>query len=144
MVERINLATMEELSTLPSDVQEYLATISNEDRLEDCLELIKWMMEITGEQPKIWQKSIVGFGSYHYKYESGREGDWILTGFSSRKANLSVYIISGFNQHTDLLEQLGKHKTGASCLYIKNLDSIDTTVLKNIIRRSVEVMKTKY
>lgn len=135
---------MASLTSLPTDVQNYLNTITDKNRLEECLQLTQWMIEITGEQPKIWQKSIVGFGSYHYKYESGREGDWILTGFSSRKNNLSIYIISGFNPHDKLLERLGKYKTGASCLSIKKLADVDQKILKAIIKDSVNLMKSKY
>lgn len=134
---------MTNLQNLSEEVQAYLLTIKDENRLNDCLQLIEWMIAITGEQPKIWQKSIVGFGSYHYKYESGREGDWILTGFSSRKANLSIYIISGFKPHQHLLEKLGKYKIGASCLYVKYLYSLDKEVLKMLITDSVSLMRNQ-
>lgn len=135
---------MDYLQKFSEEVQAYFLTIKEEKRLIDCIELTKWMIAITGEQPKIWQKSIVGFGSYHYKYESGREGDWILTGFSSRKTNLSIYIISGFKPHKQLLEKLGKHKTGASCLYIKQLSDVNQDILKELIKQSVDLIKMKH
>jgi hypothetical protein len=135
---------MDYLQKFSEEVQAYFLTIKEEKRLIDCIELTKWMIAITGEQPKIWQKSIVGFGSYHYKYESGREGDWILTGFSSRKTNLSIYIISGFKPHKQLLEKLEKHKTGASCLYIKQLSDVNQDILKELIKQSVDLIKMKH
>ncbi len=134
---------MNEPLTYSDEVKAYLNTIKDEQRLSDCLKLMSLMIEITGEQPKIWQKSIVGFGSYHYKYESGREGNWILTGFSSRKARISIYIISGFGPHQRLLANLGKHKTGASCLYIKSLALIKQNVLRELIQESVHLVKSK-
>tara|TARA_R110002049_G_scaffold265234_1_gene441341 strand:- start:2033 stop:2440 length:408 start_codon:yes stop_codon:yes gene_type:complete len=131
-------------STYSDEVKAYFNTIKDEQRLNDCLELTSLMIEITGEQPKIWQKSIVGFGSYHYKYESGREGDWILTGFSSRKLTLSIYIISGFEPHLELLEKMGKHKTGTSCLYAKQLSDLDQDILKEIITSSVQIVRQSH
>ena len=105
---------------------------------------MEMMKEMTGETPKMWGKSIVGFGSYHYKYDSGREGDWFLTGFSPRKQNLSLYIMAGFGQYDDLLANLGKHKTGKSCLYIKKLEDINRDILKEMITGSVKMMVDKY
>ncbi len=92
----------------------------------------------------MWGSSIVGFGNYHYKYESGREGDWFLTGFSPRKQNLTLYIMPGFAQYDELMKKLGKHKTGKSCLYIKSLEDINLPTLKQLIQQSVKHMtKTK-
>jgi hypothetical protein len=99
------------------------------------------MKDLTKEQPKMWGDSMVGFGSYHYKYESGREGDYFLTGFSPRKQNLTLYIITGFEDQREQLAKLGKHKTSKSCLYIKTLDDIDIKVLKKIISDSLKKMK---
>ncbi len=130
-------------TTYSDEVIAYFTTIKDEMRLNDCLILTSLMIEITGEQPKMWQKSIVGFGSYHYKYESGREGDWILTGFSSRKLTLSIYIISGFEPHQKLLKNLGKYKTGVSCLYISSLASVNQEILRELIDNSVRLMKIK-
>ncbi|MHA2005103.1 MAG: DUF1801 domain-containing protein [Candidatus Thorarchaeota archaeon] len=107
-------------------------------RREDGFELLKMMKEITNEEPTMWGASIVGFGSYHYKYESGREGDMPLTGFSPRKRSLTVYIMSGFEEYKDLLDKLGKHKIGKACFYINKLADVDTTVLKKIIKKSLK------
>ena len=101
------------------------------------------MKKITKEEPKMWGPSIIGFGSYHYKYASGREGDFFLTGFSPRKQSLTLYIISGFKRYDELMKKLGKHKTGSSCLYINKLEDIDMKVLKELITESVKYMKTK-
>ena len=89
----------------------------------------------------MWGDSIVGFGSYHYKYESGREGDWFVTGFSPRKRNLTLYIMSGFDEYDKLLGKLGKHSIGKSCLYIKKIEDVDVDVLKELVQKSVDHMK---
>ena len=102
------------------------------------------MMEVTGEKPKMWGPSIVGFGSYHYVYASGREGDWPLTGFSPRKQALTLYIMAGFGHYDELMSRLGKHKTGKSCLYVKRLSDIDESVLRELIAASVDHMKSTY
>ncbi len=101
------------------------------------------MREITGDEPAMWGPSMVGFGRYHYKYASGREGDWFVAGFSPRKQNLTLYIMSGFSGYDELMARLGKHTTGKSCLYIKRLEDVDLAVLEELIRRSVaHVRKT--
>jgi len=92
---------------------------------------------ITGEKPKMWGETIVGFGSYHYKYASGREGDWFLTGFSPRKTAMSLYIMPGYGQFDAIMARLGKHKTGRACLYISKLDDVDLAVLEELITKSV-------
>ena len=102
------------------------------------------MKQITKEEPIMWGPSIVGFGSYHYKYESGREGDMCITGFSPRKQNLTIYILPGFKRYSELMKKLGKHKTGSSCLYINKLEDVDLKVLKQLITESVKYMKKKY
>lgn len=109
---------MSDLKTKPSDqdVESFLNVITDEQKRADCFELLEFMTEITGEPPKMWGKSMVGFGSYHYKYDSGREGDWFLTGFSPRKQNLSIYIMAGFDKYEDIMSRLGKYNTGSSCL----------------------------
>lgn len=99
------------------------------------------MKQVTGEEPEMWGDSIVGFGSYHYKYESGREGDWFVTGFSPRKQNLTLYIMSGFDEYDNLISRLGKYKTGKSCLYIKKIDDVDQDVLQELVKKSVEHME---
>jgi hypothetical protein len=96
------------------------------------------MKKITGHEPRMWGSSIVGFGQYHFKYPSGREGDWFRTGFSPRKQNLTLYVMSGFEGHEKLLARLGKHKTGKGCLYINRLDEVDRDVLSELIRKSLE------
>ena len=117
--------------------KKFIEAIADEGKRKDSLALMKMMQRITGEAPKMWGGSIVGFGDYHYKYESGREGDWFLTGFSPRKQALSLYIMSGFEGHAALLAELGKFKTGKSCLYVKRLDDVDLKVLETLIRKSV-------
>jgi len=122
----------------------YLENIEDEGRRNDCLAIAGIMKEITGEEPKMWGESIVGFGSYHYKYSSGREGDWFITGFSSRKQNLTLYLFYGFDDHHELTSRLGKYKTGKACLYIKSLAHIDLEVLKEIIYISVQKAKETF
>jgi Domain of unknown function (DU1801) len=99
------------------------------------------MSDITGEVPRMWGTNIIGFGKYHYVYESGREGDWFIMGFSPRKQNLTLYIMSGFKEYDSLLSKLGKYKLGKSCLYIKKLSDIDIEVLKKILRHSQRIIK---
>ncbi len=101
------------------------------------------MKQVTKEEPKMWRNSMVGFGSYHNKYESGREGDWFVTGFSPRKQNLTIYIMVGFERYADLLKKLGKHKTSKSCLYINRLEDINQSVLKELITKSVKNLSKK-
>jgi len=117
---------MAELKTKRNDgsVVEFLNSVTDENKRQDSFEVLKMMEELTGEEPKMWGTSIIGFGSYHYKYASGREGDWFLVGFSPRKQNITLYIMSGFDQYNDLLGKLGKHSTGKSCLYIKKVEDV--------------------
>jgi uncharacterized protein YdhG (YjbR/CyaY superfamily) len=98
------------------------------------------MKKATRAEPKMWGTSIIGFGDYHYKYESGHEGDYFLTGFSPRKQNLTLYILGGFDEHEELLNKLGKYSLGKGCLYIKKLEDVDTKVLKELVTRSVKKM----
>ncbi|HAW52345.1 MAG TPA: DUF1801 domain-containing protein [Flavobacteriales bacterium] len=131
---------MAELKTTKNkaSVKEYISAIENPGRRADCLEVARIMEEITGDKGAMWGASIVGYGSYHYKYASGQEGDWMATGFSSRKQALTLYIMAGFKRYESLMSKLGKYKTGKSCLYIKSLDDIDRNVLKELIRESVD------
>jgi len=131
---------MSEAKTRPTDasVEAFLNAVEHPQRREDGFELLEMMKELTSEEPTMWGPSIVGFGTYHYKYESGREGDMPLTGFSPRKKNLTVYIMSGFEEYKDLLDKLGKHKIGKSCLYINKLADVDKNVLKKIIKKSLK------
>ena len=137
---------MAKLKTALNDasVDDFLQAVENETRKKDALIILDIMEEITGEPAKMWGTSIIGFGSYHYVYESGREGDWMMTGFSPRKTSLTLYIMSGFGRAEELLSQLGKYKTGKSCLYINKLEQIDLDVLKTLIQESVAYMKDKY
>ena len=118
-------------------VQAFIAGIEDESRRADARAVLKIMREATGEKPQMWGPSIVGFGSYHFKYESGREGDWFLTGFSPRKQALTIYIMAGFAKYESLMAKLGKHTTGKSCLYIKKLADVDPSVLRKLIEQSV-------
>lgn len=131
---------MAELKTKLNEasVIDFLNAVEDEQKRNDCYAIKTMMEEITGEPAKMWGGSIVGFGSYHYKYATGREGDWMLTAFSPRKQNLTLYIMSGFNKYDELLSKLGKHKIGKSCLYIKRLSDIDMDVLQELIRASVD------
>ena len=137
---------MSDLKTKKNDasVIDFINSVEDEQKRQDCYEIMGIMKEITGEEPKMWGGSIVGFGSYHYKYNSGREGDWFLTGFSPRKQNLSLYIMSGFDQYGTMMAKLGKYKTGKSCLYIKQLADIDGNILKEMITNSVEMISKMY
>ena len=134
---------MAELKTKPTNasVEKFLNQVADETRREDCFKVAKMMEEITGEKPKMWGPSIVGFGSYHYKYASGQEGDWPIAAFSPRKQDLTLYLLPGFAESGELLKQLGKHRTGVSCLYIKRLSDVHVPTLKKLIRDSVKRMK---
>ena len=125
-------------------VSDFVAGIEDKVKRDDCRELMKLMAKITGNRAKMWGTAIVGYGKYHYKYESGREGDFFLTGFSPRKQALSIYIVSGFNISPKLMEKLGKYKTGKSCLYVKKLDDVDRLVLAQLIKESVAYIREKY
>lgn len=127
-----------------ASVAEFIKSISDDQTRKDCQTVSKLMEKATGAKPKMWGPSIVGFGDYHYKYESGREGDWFITGFSPRKQNLTLYIMAGFSANDDLMKKLGKYKTGKSCLYVKSLDDIDMKVLEKLITESVKFMKKKF
>jgi hypothetical protein len=132
-----------ELKTKPTgaSVEKFLNQISDETRREDCFKVAKIMEEITGEPPAMWGPSIVGFGVYHYKYESGREGDWPIAAFSPRKQDLTVYILPGFAEYSDLMKQLGKYRSAKSCLYIKRLSDVHVPTLKKLIRESIKQMR---
>ena len=122
-------------------VTAFLDSVDNDQKREDSYALLDLMQEVTGEAPRMWGSTIVGFGKYHYKYASGREGDAMLVGFSTRKQNLTLYIMAGFDAYESLLNDLGKHKTGKACLYIKTLKDIDMTTLREMVQRSVEHMR---
>lgn len=132
-----------ELKTKVNDasVAKFLNSVADEQKRDDCFEILKMMKQVTKEEPKMWGSSIVGFGSYHYKGKSGREGDWMLTGFSPRKQNLTIYLMGGFDTHTALLKKLGKFTTSVGCLYIKRLDDVGKKVLKELVQASVKRIK---
>lgn len=113
-------------------------------RHSDCLTARKIMQKATGKRAKMWGDSIVGFGRYHYKYASGRDGDFLVTGFSPRKQNFTIYIMPGYTNYDHLLKKLGKHKHSKSCLYVKSLDDINLEVLTELISASVDEMKLLY
>lgn len=136
---------MVELKTKPTaaSVVKFINSVSDEKRREDCFALIEIMSQITKQPPKMWGPSIVGFGTYHYKYESGHEGDMCLTGFSPRKAALTLYILPCFEQHSELMKTLGKYKAGKACIYVKKLDDFHLPTLKKLIRESVKHIHKK-
>lgn len=121
-------------------VEAFLNAITDEQKRKDCFALVQLVGKVTGHKPKMWGPSIVGFGSYHYRYESGHEGDSSIVGFSPRKQNITLYLAGGFRADEDLLQKLGKYKTGAGCLYINSIATIDTLVLEQIIRNSVKIL----
>jgi hypothetical protein len=126
---------MAELKTKPTELSadSFVAALPDEKKRNDSLALLEMLRQVTGEQPRMWGENIVGFGSYHYTYASGREGDWFVTGFSPRKQNLTLYVVGGFEQHADLLSGLGKHKLGKGCLYINKLQDVDQEVLRQLL-----------
>ena len=124
-----------------ASVEEFLKTVTNEKKREDSFAILDLMREVTGEEPSMWGASIIGFGTYRYKYASGRKGEWPLTGFSPRKQNLTLYITSGFEGYDSLLQNLGKYKTGKSCLYINKLEDVDLETLRELIKQSVKHME---
>ena len=134
---------MAEQKTKPTNqsVTEFLNKISEPERRADCFAVAKIMEEISGEKPKMWGPSIVGFGVYRYKYASGREGDWPTMGFSPRKKDLTLYIMMGFQKHADLMEKLGKHSHSKSCLYIKRLSDVHIPTLKKLIKIGLKDLK---
>jgi hypothetical protein len=136
---------MAELKTKPTtnSVSKFLAAIPDANRRTDCQSIADMMAKATKKEPKMWGSSIVGFGDYHYVYESGREGDWFMVGFSPRKKDISVYLMGGLEHQADLLAKLGKHKTGKGCLYINRLTDIDLDVLTAMIKAAVTKLKKK-
>jgi hypothetical protein len=133
---------MSELKTkaTSASVSAFIDRIDDPARRRDCKTLLKMMKKATKAQPKMWGSSIIGFGDHHYKYDSGREGDWFRAGFSPRKDALTLYLISGLGwpDQRDLMSKLGKHKTGKGCLYIKQLSDVDVKVLERLIERSLK------
>jgi hypothetical protein len=137
---------MAENKTKPTmvNIQTFLATIPDASKRADALALIDLMQSATGEKPVMWGPSIIGFGSYHYRYESGREGDSPIVGFSPRRSALVLYIVTGFREAEPLLAKLGKHTTGKSCLYVKRLVDVDLGILRQLVNQSVATVRAKY
>lgn len=133
---------MAELKTRATNesVTDFLNKVTDKGRRDDCFSVLEIMKDVTGEEPKMWGPSIVGFGRYHYKYQSGRGGEWMITGFSPRKGDLTLYIMPGLDAFPDLMKRLGKFKTGKSCLYIKKLEDVDPGVLRQLVKQSVKKM----
>lgn len=137
---------MAENKTKPTkkSVTAFIKDIQDEQMRRDARKVAAMMREATGTRAKMWGASIVGFGEYHYKYDSGREGDFMITGFSPRKQALTLYVIPGFRHFEALMGKLGKYKTGKSCLYIRRLSDVDEQVLKRLITASVKYMREHY
>jgi hypothetical protein len=125
-------------------VDDFIKKVEDEQTRDDCRELVKIMKKITGYPATMWGPGIIGFGTYHYKYDSGHEGDACLAGFAPRKGKISLYVMPGANTHTDLLNKLGKHKASKGCIYIKKLEDIDTAVLEKLVKNSVDHLKKTY
>ena len=126
-----------------TSVRKFLDGVEHERKRADSFKLLELFREVTRLEPAMWGPGIVGFGSYHYRYESGREGDMPLVGFSPRAQNLTLYIMDGFEGYDRLLGRLGKHRTGKACLYINKLDDVDLDVLRELVSRSFEHMKAR-
>ncbi len=136
---------MSELKTKKNDgsVEDFLNSVENPKRKSDAFEILELMKDVTGERPMMWGKSLVGFGSYDYKYASGKAGSWFLTGFSPRKQSMTLYIMPGFERYEELMSNLGKYKTGKSCLYVNKLEDVDLDVLRELVKLSADQMRKK-
>lgn len=137
------MATNKTVPTKTS-VTEYIRTLDSSQRRADSKVIMKMMRKITGHRPVMWGDTLIGYGKYHYVYDSGREGDACLTGFSPRKQNMVIYIMPGFKSYSALLKKLGKHKTSVSCLYFNKLADLDYQVLEKLIEKSVVEMRKRY
>lgn len=137
---------MAEQKTKPTraSVDAYIDAIDDEQRRDDCHKLVEIMSRVTGESPRMWGASIVGFGSYHYRYASGREGESSLAAFSSRKSDISIYVMAGFAGQQALLARLGRHKAGKACLYVRRLADVDLKRLETLVEGSVAKMRRRY
>ena len=122
-------------------VAKFISNVEDPQKREDSKAILALMKQVTKVEPKMWGDSMIGFGRFHYKSDSGREGDWFITGFSPRKQNLTIYITPGFDKYESLMKQLGKHKTSKGCLYVKKLEDVDMKVLKQLIKQSNQDMK---
>lgn len=137
---------MSQNKTQPTDksVKTFIDSLDDQQKIADSYSLLDLMREVTGCEPKMWGPSIIGFDQYHYKYESGREGDFLKVGFSPRKRELSIYLMCSLEKNKDLLSKLGKHRTGKSCLYVKRLEDINMDVLRDLVQESVKFVNKKY
>lgn len=137
---------MAEIKTKMTDasVEDFLKGIPDAKKRQDSFAILELMRDVTNTEPRMWGPSMIGFGSYHYKYASGHEGDALVVGFSPRKQNLTLYVLSGFDGQDELLKKLGKFTTGKACLYFKRLEDIDQAVLKELVGKTVEHMKRTY
>ncbi len=126
------------------DVTAFIDAVASEQQRADAYKIVETMSRLSGHLPKMWGPSIIGFGQYHYKYESGREGDMCRIGFSPRKGNTVLYVADGFEEYAELMGKLGRHKTGKSCLYIKRLSDIDEGILEELCGRSLDYMRERY
>lgn len=127
-----------------TNVDDFIEAVEPKRKRDDAKALLPLFKRLSGHKPKMWGPSMIGFGQYHYKYESGREGDMMMTGFSPRKTALTLYVMGGFKQRPDLMEKLGKYKTGKSCLYVNKLDDIDIDVLEELIAADIAYMRATY
>lgn len=127
-----------------ASVKVYLERVESETQKKEAYEILEMMKRITKQKPKMWGDALIGFDTYHYKYASGREGDWFITGFSPRKGKMSIYLLPTLLESSPLMEKLGKHKKGKGCLYVKTLDDIDKKVLEKLIKETYTIMKKKY
>ncbi len=127
-----------------NSVADFIESLDHEQRKQDSRLLLKIFDEITGEPAVLWGSAIIGYGSYHYTYASGREGDWMKTGFSPRKSSMSIYLMNGYDDYQQELKQLGKHSVGKSCLVVKNLEDIDLDILRKMLTDSYAWMCNKY
>lgn len=125
-------------------VDAFVDGVEDEERRRDCRALLALLRDVTGEEPRMWGSSMVGFGTYHYRYDSGREGDSFLAGFSPRKRELSIYVMAGLDRYEAELARLGRHRTGKSCLYVRRLADVDLDVLREMLADSVHYMRSKY
>ena len=138
------MATANKTQPTTADVGAYLDAITDPERRRDCEALVALMSRVTGAPPTMWGTGIVGFGQYHYRYDSGREGDMCATGFASRKGDISIYLVADGTDQPALLQQLGRHKRGKACLYVRRLSEVDTGVLEQLVRQSVGEVRRRY
>ena len=131
-------------TTTPVSVSEFIETVTDEKQRDDAKKITLVMERLSGHPPKMWGPSIIGFGQYHYRYDSGHEGDMARIGFSPRKGNIVLYLVPGFKGQSELLTNLGKHKSGKSCLYIKRLSDINEAVLEELCQASLDYMAERY